>query len=114
MEELSLHQLDYIGLAVRAAFQNVQLPQVYVTTNENTGKIDVGLAEEIYEDQENTDTLKTLPSAKNAPYILSVGFVRNPMSEDSVITDCDEVELQCVDQILHVSVDAKMRIHALE
>lgn len=32
MEELSLHQLDYIGLAIRAAFQNVQLPQVYVTT----------------------------------------------------------------------------------
>ena len=32
MEELSLHQLDYIGLAVRAAFLNVQLPQVFVTT----------------------------------------------------------------------------------
>lgn len=32
MEELSLHQLDYIGLAIRAAFLNVQLPQVYVTT----------------------------------------------------------------------------------
>lgn len=63
MEELSLHQIDYIGLAIRAAFQNVHLPQVYVTTNENTGKIDVNLAEEIYEDQENTDVLKTLPSA---------------------------------------------------
>ncbi len=50
MDELSLHQLDYIGLAVRAAFINMTLPQVYVTTNENTGKIEVGLAEEIYED----------------------------------------------------------------
>ena len=26
MEELSLHQLDYIALAIRAAFLNVQLP----------------------------------------------------------------------------------------
>jgi exosome complex RNA-binding protein Rrp42 (RNase PH superfamily) len=55
MEELSLHQLDYICLAIRAAFLNLQLPQVIVTTNENTGKIEVGLLEEIYEDQENTD-----------------------------------------------------------
>jgi hypothetical protein len=28
--------------------------------NENTGKIEVGLAEEIYENQENTDSLKNL------------------------------------------------------
>ena len=55
MEELSLHQLDYICLAIRAAFLSLQLPQVIVTTNENTGKIEVGLLEEIYEDQENTD-----------------------------------------------------------
>ena len=32
LEELSLHQLDYIGLAIRAAFLNVQLPSVFVTT----------------------------------------------------------------------------------
>lgn len=50
MEELSLHQLDYIGLSIRAAFLNLNLPQVIVTTNENTGKIEVGLLEEIYED----------------------------------------------------------------
>lgn len=77
----------------------MQLPQVYVTSNENTGKIEVGLAEEIYEDQENTDSLKTLPSAKNAPFIISVAFVRNAVggSNDSIVADCDEVELQCVD-----------------
>ena len=50
MEELSLYQLDYIGLSIRAAFLNLNLPQVIVTTNENTGKIEVGLLEEIYED----------------------------------------------------------------
>jgi exosome complex RNA-binding protein Rrp42 (RNase PH superfamily) len=32
MEELAIHQLDYIGMAVRAAFLNVQLPSVFVTT----------------------------------------------------------------------------------
>lgn len=83
--------------------------------NENTGKIEVGLAEEIYEDQENTDTLKGLPSAKYAPYIVSVAFVRNPSGgQDSIIADCDDVELQCVDQVLHLAVDSRMRIHAME
>lgn len=94
LEELSLHQLDYIGLAVRAAFMNVQLPQVYVTTNENTGKIEVGLAEEIYEDQENTDTLRHLPSAKLVPYILSICFIRDPKGgEDTIVIDADDIEL---------------------
>jgi exosome complex RNA-binding protein Rrp42 (RNase PH superfamily) len=50
MEELSLHQLDYICLAIRSAFLDMSLPSVFVTTNENTGKIEVGLTEEIYED----------------------------------------------------------------
>ena len=83
-------------------------------SNENTGKIEVGLAEEIYEDQENTDSLKTLKSAQTAPYILSVAFVRNPSSDDSIIIDCDEIELQCIDQVLHLAVDSKMRVHAME
>jgi hypothetical protein len=74
----------------------------------------VGLAEEIYEDQENTDSLKTPNSVKVAPFILSVGFVRNPSGDDSIIIDCDDVELQCVDQVLHLAVDSKMRIHAME
>lgn len=74
----------------------------------------MGLAEEIYEDQENTDSLKTPNSVKVAPFILSVGFVRNPSGDDSVIIDCDDVELQCVDQVLHLAVDSKMRIHAME
>lgn len=97
MEELALHQLDYICLAIRAAFINVQLPQVYVTTNENTGKIEVGLAEEIYEDQENTDSLKTIQSAKTSPYVISIGFIRNQTGEDSIIMDSDEIESQCLD-----------------
>ena len=57
----------------------------------------MGLAEEIYEDQENTDSLKTLPSAKNAPYILSIAFLRNSTGDDSIVVDCDDIELQCVD-----------------
>jgi exosome complex RNA-binding protein Rrp42 (RNase PH superfamily) len=32
MEELSLHQLDYICLAIRAAFIDMSLPSVFVTT----------------------------------------------------------------------------------
>ena len=69
-----------------------------MTTDENTGKIEVGLAEEIYEDQDNTDTLRGLQSAKISPYLLSIGFVRNPQGgEDAFIVDGDELELQCVD-----------------
>ena len=82
--------------------------------NENTGKIEVGLTEEIYEDQENTDTVKHIKSAHNAPYVLSIGFVRNAAGEDSILVDGDDIELQCVDQILHVSIDSKLRIHAIE
>jgi hypothetical protein len=37
------------------AFLDLKLSQVIVTTNENTGIIDVGLLGEIYEDKENTD-----------------------------------------------------------
>lgn len=84
-------------------------------SNENTGKIEVGLAEEIYEDQENTDSLRTLPSAKNAPHILSISFLRNSTGDDSIVIDCDDIELQCVDQVLHLAVDAQnLRIYAME
>ncbi len=60
MAELDLNQLDYIGMAIRAAFLNFQMPSVTATLNANTGKIEVGLAEEIYEDQDNTDKLEHL------------------------------------------------------
>lgn len=85
-----------------------------MTTNENTGKIEVGLAEEIYEDQENTDSLRILSSAKSAPYVVSVGFLRNAAGEDSILMDCDDIEQQCIDQIVHFAIDSKMRLHALE
>ena len=75
----------------------MSLPSVFVTTNENTGKIEVGLTEEIYEDQENTDSIKHLQSAKAAPFVLSIGFIRNAAGEDSIVIDSDDVELQCVD-----------------
>jgi hypothetical protein len=47
-----------------------------------------------------------LKSAKDAPYVVSVGILRDEVDGDLVIIDCDEVEVQCVDQILHVAVDA--------
>ena len=54
-DELALHQFDYIAAAVRAAFLNLELPQVIATLNANTSKIEVSLAEDVYPDQENTD-----------------------------------------------------------
>lgn len=80
-------------LSRRKYLANYNLPY----SNENTGKIEVGLTEEIYEDQENTDTVKRIKSAQNAPYVLSLGFVRNAAGEDSIVIDGDDVELQCVD-----------------
>ena len=50
-----MEQLDYIGLCMRGAFKNLQLPQTIATLNNNTGKIEVGLVEEVYADKENTD-----------------------------------------------------------
>jgi hypothetical protein len=46
--------------------------------------------------------------------VLSIGFIRNAAGEDSIVIDSDDVELQCVDQVLHVAVDSKMRIHSIE
>ena len=54
------------------------MPSVIATLNSNTGKIEVGLVEEIYEDRDNTDKLERIKSASRAPYILSVAFVREP------------------------------------
>ena len=54
-DELSMEQLDYIGLCLRAAFVNLELPQTIATLNNLTGKIEVGLVEEVYADKENTD-----------------------------------------------------------
>ena len=55
MDELALHQLDHVCLAVRSAFQDLRLPQVIATLNANTNKIEVGLLEEVYTDKDNTD-----------------------------------------------------------
>jgi hypothetical protein len=46
--------------------------------------------------------------------VLSLGFIRNAAGEDSIVVDSDEVELQCVDQVVHFAVDSKLRIHAVE
>lgn len=60
----------------------MQLCKIYLKVyllpnrNANTGKIEVGLAEEIYEDQENTDKLERVKSASNAPYVVSIAFIR--------------------------------------
>jgi len=49
--ELSLDQIDFIALCMRQAFVNLELPQTIATVNNNTGKIEVGLVEEVYADQ---------------------------------------------------------------
>ena len=104
-DELRLHQLDFICHSVRAAIANLRLPQVIATLNANTNKIEVALAEEVYTDRENTDQLIELKSAATAPYIISVGVCRDPVEGDIIVMDCDGIEIQCVDQILHVAID---------
>lgn len=66
-----------IAQACRAAIQNLRLPQVIATLNTNSNKIEVGLVEEIYTDKSNTDQLVELKSAKEAPYVVSIGLVRD-------------------------------------
>jgi len=51
----------------------------------------VGLTEEIYEDKENTDRLERLKSVRDAPYVISVGLIRDE-SADTVVMDCDDFE----------------------
>ena len=84
------------------------------TLNSNTNKIEVGLVEEVYPDKDNTDQLVKLKSAKAAPFVVSIGIIRDEVDGDLVVLDCDETEVQCVDQILHVAVDAACRIFAFE
>ena len=72
--ELSLSQLDYLCHAVRSAFINLELPQTIATMNNNTGKIEVGLVEEVYADRENTDKpIKVVDSVLKVPYVVSLG-----------------------------------------
>lgn len=81
------------------------MPQVIATLNANTSKIEVSLAEDVYPDQENTDAQISLKTAKVAPYIVSMGICRDCEEGDIILIDCDSIEIQCVDQILHIAVD---------
>ena len=65
--------------------------------NANTNKIEVGLFEEVYTDKDNTDQLIEIKSAKDAPFVVSVGVIRDAVDGDLVVLDCDQVEIQCVD-----------------
>lgn len=111
--------MDYIAHCIRGALINVELPQTIATMNTNTGKIEVGLVEEVYADKENTDMPITLKSAKKAPYLISVGIIRNILTtsaegdDTQVILDGDSNELNCIDQILHLAVDSKTKVHAM-
>jgi len=70
---------------------------VIATLNANTNKIEVALAEEVYTNQENTDTLINLRSVATAPFIISLGICRDPVEGDIILMDCDSIEIQCVD-----------------
>lgn len=114
LDELALHQIDQISLAIRSAFQDLALPQVIATVNSNTNQIEVGLVEEVYPDKDNTDQLVMLKSAQNAPFVVTVGLLRDEVDGDLIVLDCDETEVQCVDQLLHIAVDQACRVYAFE
>lgn len=57
----------------------------------------MALAEEVYTNQENTDSLINLNSVANAPFIISLGICRDPVEGDIILMDCDSIEIQCVD-----------------
>ena len=97
MDELELHQLDHVALAVRSAFQDLSLPQVIATVNTNTNKIEVGLVEEVYTDKDNTDQLQLIKSASIAPFVISIAVLRDEVDGDLVVLDCDSLEIQCAD-----------------
>jgi hypothetical protein len=66
--------------------------------NNNTGKIEVGLVEEVYADKENTDQPIIIKSACHSPYIVSVAIIRNEsQAEDDqqmiVLLDPDQTEM---------------------
>ena len=114
LDELELSQVDHIAHAVRSAFEDLCLPQVIATMNANTNKIEVGLLEEVYTDKDNTDQLQQIDSASSMPFVVSVGVIRDEVDGDLVVLDCDSVEIQCVDQILHLAVDSECSIYAIE
>lgn len=87
---------NYHQLTLPCKFKIKPLDSNYFFRNNNTGKIEVGLVEEIYEDQDNTDKLERLKSASKAPYLLSIGFIRDE-TEDVVAYDADDFEIQCFD-----------------
>ena len=51
---------------------------------------------------------------ENAPFVISVGICRDPVEGDIILIDCDSIEIQCVDQILHIAVDKNNCIHGFE
>lgn len=44
---------------------------------------------------------------------MTVGILRGEAG-DVVVLDCDATESQCVDQLVHLSIDKEMRIHGFE
>lgn len=74
----------------------------------------MALTEELYADKDNTDTTQGISSALLAPFVVTVGIVRDPVEGDFVVLDCDASEVQCVDQLVHLSVDNANKIHAFE
>lgn len=109
LDELCLSQIDAVARAVRSALIDLALPQVIATLNSNTNHIEVGLLEEVYPSRQNTDEPVRLKSAVRGPHLLSVGVVREIDQSsgsvfDATVLDCDSLEIQCVDQILHLSI----------
>lgn len=83
--------------------------------NAGTNQIEIDLVEEVYLDKENTDQLLQLRSTANAPYVISVAVCSDQGTGegDVVVLDCDSIEIQCVDQILHLAIDKDLRVHAI-
>lgn len=101
---MSLNQLDYIGHCIRSAFLNLELPQTIATANANTGKIEVGLVEEVYVDKENTDKpVKVVDDEAVVPFVVSLGLIADELAGAEsalpviVLIDSSDEELQCLD-----------------
>lgn len=109
LDELQIWQFDMLCLAVREAAQDMRLPQVVATVNHNSNKIEVGLVEEIYTDRDGADQLMPVEKCENAPYVVTVGVLRGNQS-DVVLLGLDQIETQCVDQLLHIAVSKDLRI----
>ena len=97
---------------MRGAFKDLQLPQTIATLNNNTGKIEVGLVEEVYADKENTDQLIKIKS--ESPFIVSIGVIRDAACDEMLILlDPDQVEMQCIDQTIHIAIDSRLKVHSM-